>query len=128
MKKTTRIGSSFLIVSVLFALSALEGAAKKATAASYGLIGVSVFREPGFALPGAEVTLVSNPETGQKPLKLKRKELAGARGEVVFRVPTEAMRYIVRAAGKGLAAQEKSVAIEGEQRIEVTFMLAPESK
>ena len=131
-RKTTRIGSSLLLLLTLLCSilwSPAEAAKNKKEAGSYGLVGVTVFREPGFALGGAEVSLVANPEPGADPPKMKaRKDTTDRRGEVVFRVPTAAMRYTVRAGAKGFAPQEKTASIEGEQRIDVTFMLVPESK
>jgi hypothetical protein len=92
-------------------------------------VGGTVFREPGFALPGAEVTIVADPESGPAPAGSKKQQAAtGARGEFAFRVPVAAMRYAVHAQAHGYAPQDKKVSIEGEQRVEVTFLLAPESK
>ncbi len=56
------------------------------------------------------------------------KGTANSRGEYVFRVPTTAARYTVIASAKGLKSQQKAVSIEGEQRVDVTFTLEPESK
>lgn len=132
-RKKTRITSR--LASLAWALAALfsqmygpaaSAAEKKAkTAESYGLIAVTVFREPGFALPGAELTLTLAPTGGAKQ---KRKATSDARGEYVFRVPVQAQRYSVGVSAKGLVPQEKMVQAEGEQRIDVTFLLAAESK
>jgi hypothetical protein len=130
-RKRTRIGSSLASVALLLLVlgpSLLTAKKKKPAAEAYGLVGVTVFREPGFALAGAEVILEPNPEPGKNPNIKPMKDKSGARGEVVFRVPTEPMRYAVRASGKGYVSQQKDVSIEGEQRMDVTFMLAPESK
>jgi hypothetical protein len=101
---------------------------KKATAESVALIAVSVFREPGFALPGAEVQLVAAPnvQPGSKMKKLKA--TTDARGELVFRVPPDPMQYKLAVSAKGLKSQEKSVSVQGEERIDATFMLEQESK
>ena len=58
----------------------------------------------------------------------KQKATTGARGEFAFRVPVAAMRYALHAQARGYASQDKRASIEGEQRVEVTFLLAPESK
>ena len=133
-RKKTRITSR--LASLAWALAALfsqmsgpaaSAAEKKTKAAeSYGLIAVTVFREPGFALPGAELTLTLAPTGGGA--KQKRKATSDARGEYVFRVPVQAQRYSVGVSAKGLVPQEKMVQAEGEQRIDVTFLLAAESK
>lgn len=123
------IGSSLLAALLLLAPTA--SADRKRTAEAYGMIGVTVFREPGFALPGAEIKLAPDPE-GVDPATVKKwkglKGISDERGEFVFRVPTAAMRYSIRAMAKGYLPQQKQVSIEGEQRMDVTFQLAPESK
>jgi hypothetical protein len=121
--------AALLVVSILLCAAAGKPAKRgKESAAEPALIAVSVFREPGFAVAGAEVEL--SPETdGKSPAKTKKwKATADSRGEYVFRVAPSAMHYTVAASGKGLKPQQKSVAVEGEGRIDVTFMLEQESK
>jgi hypothetical protein len=126
--KKTRIGSSFVLALALAALA--SGADKKRAPEPYGILAGTVFREPGFALPGAEVTALSDDsELARNALKRKKlSAVSNARGEFAFRVPTAAARYTVKAAAKGYQAQEKTVSIEGEQRVDVTFTLRAESK
>jgi len=92
------------------------------------LIAVSVFREPGFALSGAEIELMAAPEDESGAKTKKWKATADSRGEFVFRVPPTAMQYTVSASAKGAKAQQKTVTVQGESRFDVTFMLEPESK
>lgn len=125
-KRKKRIGSSLLILLILL-VESISGAGRKKDAGPFGLIGVTVFREPGFALPGAEVTLTPVPPD-LAPKEKGMKGITGARGELVFRVPTAAMRYKMRAVSKGYVPQDKTVSIEGEHRIDATFLLSPESK
>lgn len=125
-KRKKRIGSSLLVLLALIA-GTVAGADKKKAAEPFGQVGVTVFREPGFSLQGAEVTLARAPSDLDGKVKAL-KGVTDARGELVFRVPTAAMRYNVRAASKGYIAQEKTVTVEGEQRIDATFLLSPESK
>ncbi len=128
-KKKTRIGSSLVLLALWLAPAICADKKKAGEAQPYGQIGVTVFREPGFALPGAEVTLTANPETSADPQKLKKLQgTVDARGEVVFRVPVSAMRYLIRAQSKGFIPQEKAILMEGERRSDATFLLAPESK
>ena len=125
-KRKKRIGSSVLVLLGLLA-GAIEGSGKKKAAEPFGQIGVTVFREPGFSLRGATVTLMPalpNPDGKVKGLS----GVTDIRGELVFRVPTAAMHYNVKAQSSGYIPQEKTVSIEGEQRIDATFLLAPESK
>lgn len=121
-----RIGSSLVL---LMALSLPAIAEKKKNIEPYALVAGTVFREPGFALPGAEVTVTSNPEEGQAAAKVKKMQaLSDARGEFAFRVPPVTMRYTVRVTAKGYHPEEKSVSVSGEQRADATFELRPESK
>jgi len=118
-KKTKKTFS--LLVSI--ALGASLSAGGKKEVAPYAIVAVSVFREPGFALPGAEVSLTA--DTGSKP----KKGLCDARGEYVFRVSAEPKNYLVRATARGFHPEEKHVAIHGEsERAEVTLELHAEAK
>lgn len=128
MKKKRRIGTRLLLLVLAFAL--LAGAAKKKQVPqSYGIIGGTVFQESGYALPHADVTLTPTPDTNHPAVKLKPLQaVCDSRGEFVFHIPPVAMRYTVKAEAKGYQPSEKSVSIEGEQRIDVTFQLQTESK
>ena len=122
-----RIGNSVLLLVATIALSA-PGADKKKVE-PYGLVAGTVFRDPGFALRGAEVTVVPNPEQGQTPVKIKKLQgLSDARGEFAFRVPPIPMRYTIHVSAQGYHSEDKSVSIQGEERTEATFQLHPESK
>lgn len=124
-----RIGSSFLLVFAV-ALSFAAGADKKHKGAEpYAVVGGTVFRESGYSLPGADVVLSPDPQPGQSPVKMRSlKALSDGRGEFAFRVPVSPMRYTVKAQMKGFEHREKSVDIEGEQRIDVTLTLPAVSK
>ena len=88
-----------------------------------------MFRESGRALPGAEVMISPDPQTGQTPVKIRdSKAVSDNRGEFAFRVPVTAMRYTVKAKLKGFEPQQKSVDINGEQRTDVTLILPAVSK
>jgi hypothetical protein len=127
-KRRKRIGTSLLLL--LIGILPLAQAGKKtAEPESYALVSGTVFRDPGFALPNATVTLTPSPSPGSSPMKIKKQQgVTNSRGEFVFRVPTVGMRYSVRAAAKGYREEEKSVDVEGETRIEVTLSLHEESK
>ena len=102
---------------------------KKKSADLYSIIGGSVFRDPGFALRGAEV-LLEPEQTVVNGSKLKpQKAISDARGEFAFRVPPVEAKYRVTAKSPGMAPETKSAATQGgEERIDVTFMLLPASK
>jgi hypothetical protein len=123
------LGSALLIAGMAACLALADKPSRQQAAAEpAALIAVSVFREPGFALPGAELQL--SPASGEKPAaKVKKlKAATDARGEFVFRVPPVPMQYKLSVSAKGLKSQDKPVFINAEERVDVTFMLERESK
>lgn len=123
-----RIGSKAAL-GVLICVFAAQAGSKKKVVEPYAVVGGTVFREPGLAFPEAQVTLIPDPEAGQPPSTVKKlTAVSDRRGEFAFRVPVTAMRYTVRAVAKGYTAQEKSVSVEGEERVDATLTLKPESK
>lgn len=91
---------------------------------------VSVFREPGFATPGADILLEPDP-TFKTSLKVKKmKVLSDSRGEGAFRVPAAAMRYTVSVRLQGFQPEQRTVTIAGEERqdVFVTLKPAPETR
>lgn len=123
-----RSGNSLLLIAALI-LPAWGAGKKKAVAEPYALVAGTVFREPGYALPEAQVTVIPNPEEGQAPVKIKKLQaLSDARGEFAFRVPSVPMRYTIKVSAKGYHPEEKSASVQGDDRTEVTFELRPESK
>jgi hypothetical protein len=104
----------------------LSGAARTQSnnGAPHAVVAGAVFRESGFSLPGATVTLTIK----DAPKGKKLQAVSDARGEFAFRVLPGAATYVVRASMKGFQAAEKEAAIGGEERVEVTLVLQPESK
>ena len=132
-KRKKRIGTSLIGTSVLLLLAAfvpVAAAAKKKPALdTYAVISGSVFQESGYALPDAAVTLVAEPASGGAAVKEQKMEaVSDARGEFIFRVPPGPMNYAIVVAAKGYQSLRKSVAVEGQERVEVTFQLERESK
>ncbi len=134
MRKKKRNGTSFalplfafLIPAVL--LHAAPGEKKKPEPAAYGLVAGTVFQESGYALPERQHRPGSRSPARQRGGQGKEAEtISDARGEFVFRVPAAPMRYTVKVTAKGFQPQQKSVTIQSEERIDVTFQLPPESK
>ena len=100
---------------------------------SYAIVGGTVFRDSGLALPEAQVTLQpeDQPDGGgssrHKPRKLTT--VSSPRGEFTFRVPPVAAKYKVTVTAKGFVGSEKIIETHGgEERVEATFSLAPQSK
>lgn len=128
MKRSRRAG--FLLVISLLAASWECAAGDKKPPEEYSVVGGTVFRDPGFAVRGAEVSLQPDPETPeQRAVKVKpMKILSDARGEFAFRVPPAAMRYKLAVTCKGYQGQEKTVSITAGERSDATFLLQAESK
>ena len=126
-----RIGSSALWCLLILLAGAAHADKKKEKAAAqpYAVLGGTVFRESGMSLPGAEVSIVPDPQPGQTPVKIQNpKAVSDNRGEFAFRVPSTPMRYTVSAKAKGFEGRQKSADIEGEIRIDVTLILPAVSK
>ncbi|HET8550688.1 MAG TPA: hypothetical protein VFL57_21920, partial [Bryobacteraceae bacterium] len=128
-RKRTRIGNSRLRASLAAALSALLvappvfafGRKEKPAQTPEAVIAGTVFRTPGFALAGAEITVVpKQSESGGVKLK-KIQVLSSRRGEWAVRVPAVPMEYSIYVKCSGYESQSKIVAIEGEQRRELSF-------
>jgi hypothetical protein len=127
-RKKKRIGIS-LLLALIAILPQAQAGKKKTEPESYALVSGTVFRDPGFALPNATVTLTPAPSQEAPAAKIKKLQTAcNSRGEFVFRIPPVSMHYTVRAAAKGYHAEEKPIEVEGEARIDVTFSLHEESK
>jgi hypothetical protein len=131
-KKMRRIGSSALLGLLLclpWTAHADKKHKEKAAAEPYAVLGGTVFRENGYALPGADVAISPDPQPGQTPVKIQYpRAMSDSRGEFAFRVPASAMRYTVKASAKGYEPMKKSADIDGEVRIDVTLILPTVSK
>ena len=123
-KRKKRIGISVLSVLVLFGgcVAALAGEEKKGREKPFAVVGGTVFREPGFALPGAEVLI----EAASPGSKFKRqKAVSDARGEFAFRVPPGEATYKLTARARGHEVQEKTASVTSEEHLDVFFQLKP---
>jgi hypothetical protein len=83
----------------------------------------TVFRDPGFALPGVEVILEEKRPNGKKGKT--QKTFTDARGEYAFLLPSEERNYVVKVAPRGLEPQQKDTASVPGARIDVFFTLKP---
>ena len=130
-KPKKRTGTSSLVfrafLPVVFLAAVLPLAAspkKKPVPDTYAVISGSVFDSSGYALPGADVTLAPDSGSKEKPLEAA----SDARGEFIFRVAPGPSHYVVTVSAKGRQTQHKSVSVESQERVEVTFQLESESK
>jgi hypothetical protein len=122
------IAWAFVLVGLL-GVAAVPGAAKKKDKQpSFALIAGTVFRDSGFALPGAEVSVKPLPEEAPKPKIQSVKTMSDPRGEFAIRVPAVPMRYTVRVKAPGFREQSKPVSISGDERVDVFFHMEAELK
>lgn len=121
-KKRTKRSIS-LVAAVAAVLIASPAVAKKKKPAApptpQAVIAGTVFREPGFALPGAKVTV--RPEKKGE----ENQTVSSTRGEWAVRVAPVPMTYVVDVQASGYESQQKTVVIDGEEREELNFMLSP---
>lgn len=127
-----RIGISAAVVAGLLMatfFSPALAAKKKPAQDTPAIVSGSVFDDRGYALPDANITLISESQAGTAKGKEKPLEaVSDARGEFVFHVPAGPMRYTVTVEAKGYQSQQKTVTVQDQERVEVTFQLGPQSK
>jgi hypothetical protein len=128
MRTRSRIAA--LIIALIVAMAA--GGVLVAQNAVHALVAGTVFRENGFSLAGATVTLIAKNtgnDTGKDAAKRKPlKSISDARGEFAFHVSPAPGTYVVKATMKGFQPVEKEASVGGEERVDVTLILTPESK
>jgi hypothetical protein len=126
-KRRKRIGISLAMLGAI--LLPLAATAKKKPPDTYAVISGSVYQESGYALPNAAASLVAESGSVDKAGKAQKMEtVSDARGEFIFRVPPGPMKYDIVVAAKGYLNLRKTVNVEGQERVEVTFQLERESK
>jgi len=125
-RKRTGTSLGLLLTLLVAAFPPLAAAPKKKPVLdTYAVVSVSVFDDSGYALTGAEVILAPDVQ----PTKANTIEMvSGARGEAVVRVPPGPMHYNATVHAKGFQSQRKTVSVEDQERVEVTFQLERESK
>jgi hypothetical protein len=130
-RRKTRIISLLITLLTLAAASILPalGDKKKTAAEPYVLLAGTVFTETGFALPNAEVVVAVDPVSEAPRSKAKKMQaVSDSRGEFAIRLPVGNMRYAIKVSAKGFRGEEKSVTVQGEDRLDVTFQLHQESR
>jgi len=111
---------------VPFAFGAKKEKRKEASE-PFALIAGTVYRPPGFALSG--VAVVVAPETESNNDKLKKAEtVTNTRGEFAVRVPPVPAKWRVDVKMNGYRPEQKSVSVEGEQRVDLSFILEAAGK
>jgi hypothetical protein len=110
------------LVAALWSCALLLSAADR-NEAPHAVVAGTVFRENGFSLPGAAVTLAVKDKKAKK-----LQSVSDGRGEFAFRVPPGAATYVITASLKGFQSVEKEASVSAEERVEVTLVLPAESK
>lgn len=118
-----RRASRLTFAGILAALSCV--AAQRKQPKPHATVAGTVFRDPGFALPGATVVLIRKDDPKAKKLA---QTLTNDRGEFSFEVPPDTATYIVKASRKGFQPEQKEATVSVGERIEVTLSLSQESK
>jgi Carboxypeptidase regulatory-like domain len=126
-KKTTRmIGGRLAVLFSLFALCASGGDKKPPPEPS--IVAGTVFRDPGFAMANAEVTLtLKTAPQGVKAPK-QQKTTSNFRGEYSFRVPAAKAEYVVSVKASGFVPEDKPAIVgDDPERLEIYLTLKPDA-
>lgn len=83
---------------------------------SHAIVSGTVFRDPGFSLPAAQIVLQPNPEQKTSVKMKTMKTVSDARGEFSFRVPPVPMRYTLSFQAPAFQSETRTVIIYGEER------------
>jgi len=118
---TTTIGGRRRALALL--AGPLVFAADKKPKQVRSVIAGTVFRDPGFAVPGAEIEMIEVRTDGKKAKPLKT--VTDGRGEFAFTVPPVEAKYRVKASAKGLQPEEKETTSSPGVRMDVFFSLKP---
>lgn len=86
----------------------------------YALIFGNVFDPAGRLFTGAEVEIRREGER-----KARWETRSDSRGEFAVRLPAGPARYIITLRAKGFAEEVRTVAVENEERIDLSFRLQP---
>jgi carboxypeptidase family protein len=114
----------FLPALALLGAAHLPAQGVKPKGEPHAVIAGTVFRDPGFAQPGASVVLALK----SAPAKKLQQQVSSPRGEFSFHVPASPQTYLVTATLKGFQTAREEIQIQGEEQINATLLLVPESK
>ena len=124
-----RCSRALAVVLAVLGLLAGQGEAakgdrrKKGSAANPAVIAGSVFQENGFSLRGARVVIVN----AARP-KEKKETTTDVQGEFAVRIPAAQATYTVEVSADGFAPGRKSVVISADERVDLSFRLAPAAR
>ena len=114
---------SGLLVLLLLSVAGAAAEKKKAKFVAQAVLAGTVFQESGFLLRGARVVVSSV----DRP-KGKKEVATDLQGEFAVRVPAGKGRYTIEVSAPGFVSGSKTVEVSGDERLELTFRLAPAQK
>jgi len=117
-----RIGVELGLLALL-AWSSWAAPAAEPKPAAYAVVAGTVFREPGFALPGAEVRLTVKTPPETRKLPKPQTAASDGRGEFAFHVPAVKAEYTISVRAPGFVPEEKTAAVTAGERVDVYFEL-----
>ncbi|HYI95807.1 MAG TPA: hypothetical protein VEX68_19860 [Bryobacteraceae bacterium] len=98
---------------------------EKPETAAYALLAGTVYRPPGFALSGVKV-FIEPEQSESNGVKLKKSQVVtDSRGEWVMRVPPVPAKWRINVKVNGYRPEERSVSVQGEQRVDSSIVLEP---
>jgi hypothetical protein len=114
------------LAQIVFSQGSAQGPKQKnrKEAEADAVIAGTVFRDPGFAQAGASVVLALKSAPGKK----LRQATSSPRGEFAFHIPAGPNTYLLTATLKGFQAAREEIEIQGQEQINATLLLVPESK
>lgn len=120
----TLFAAALLSAALSFSVLPSPGQNTKAKNQPHATLAGTVFRDPGFAQAGATVTIARK----EQPDKKLQQQTTSPRGEFAFRVPPGPASYVVTATLKGFKPDRQDFDVSGEEQINATMLLVPESK
>lgn len=124
MRMRRKPKSTLVLLLPALCLTPFLAAQGKPKAEPDAVIAGTVFRDPGFAQPGASVALAFK----SAPAKKLQRQISSPRGEFSFHVPATPHGYVVTATLKGFQTAREEIEIQGQEQINATLLLVPESK
>src|SRR5579859_3263638 len=118
MRRKPKSAAGLFLLPALFWAHSLPAQGHKQQA-PYAIIAGTVFRDPGFAQPGASVVLALK----SAPNKKQQQQISSPRGEFSFHVPAGPQTYLVTATLKGFQTAREEIEIQDQEQNNATLLL-----
>jgi len=123
MRRKSKAAASLLLLPAWIWAIGLSAQGTRQKSEPYAVVAGTVFRDPGFAQPGASVVLALK----SAPVKKLQQTISSPRGEFSFHVPSGPNSYVITATLKGFQTAREEIEIQGQEQINATLLLVPES-